>query len=683
MSQLPYKPDDRLLTIEEKTKQERKLSLETKKTIKKKAIAAACFIIATLFLVINVPTIEIAWVTALLMLTIYLFAFEIVDVDVAAITIMVLLGLSGLLAPFIGLEEGKGLIDTNLLFDGFSSNAVMSIVAVMIIGAGLDRTGVMNKLAAFILRISGTSEKTIIPILSGTVAIISSFLQNVGAAALFLPVVARISARSDLSMSRLLMPMGFCAILGGTVTMVSSSPLILLNDLILTSNKTLPEDQQMELWSLFSTTPVGLALVATGVLYFVLFGRFVLPRPKTTSSTESNTAGVNTMQYFHDVYGIDYRLKEVIVTDGSPLIGKKLNDIESVNAIRVIATKRPGEGTYVGPGSLDRDVGITSGMVLGIVSEENDLNAFAEKNKLKLRDQLRTFANDLSASKAGIAEVVIPPRSNLIGKSARDVWLRKTMGLALVGLHREGHTMREGENIRSIPLRSGDTLVVHTQWESLARLKGSHDMVVITTEYPRDESRPHKLGWASLFFLIALFMVLFTDIRLSIALMTGAIGMVLSGVLSINEAYRSVSWKTVFLLASLIPLGLTVEQSGTAKWIAEQTLYVVGDMPVFVVQFSIALLSTFFTLVMSNVGATVLLVPLAINIALGIEGADPAVFALTVAIATSNAFLIPTHQVNALIMGPGGYRVPDFMKAGGIMTLLFLVVMTATMMLFY
>ena len=164
--------------------------------------------------------------------------------------------------------------------------------------------------------------------------------------------------------------------------------------------------------------------------------------------------------------------------------------------------------------------------------------------------------------------------------------------------------------------------------------------------------------------------------------MVGAIGMVLSGVLKIEEAYNAVSWGTVFLLASLIPLGLAVETSGTARWIAEQTLLVVGDMPIWIIQTAIAILATFFTLVMSNVGATVLLVPLAVNIALG-AGADPALFALTVAISTSNSFLIPTHQVNALIMGPGSYRVTDFMRAGGIMTVLFLVVSLSVLNLFY
>jgi di/tricarboxylate transporter len=229
-----------------------------------------------------------------------------------------------------------------------------------------------------------------------------------------------------------------------------------------------------------------------------------------------------------------------------------------------------------------------------------------------------------------------------------------------------------------MPFKAGDTLVVHTNWDSLTRLKNDPDFVVVTTEYPHEEVRPNKVGYAGFFFAIALGLVLFSDLRLSIALLTGALGMVLSGVIKIEEAYTAVSWKTVFLLASLIPLGLAVETSGTAKWIAEQTLSVVGDMPVWVIQSAVAILATFFTLVMSNVGATVLLVPLAVNIAIGV-GANPAIFALTVAIATSNSFLIPTHQVNALIMGPGGYRVPDFLKAGGIMTILFLIV-SMTMM---
>ena len=643
-----------------------RFAINSKQTIKR-AIAAVIFIIIGVILSNVVPSTEIAWVSAILLLTIYLFAFEIVPVDVAAVTIMVLLGLTGLFGANLGLSAP--LVDPTHLFDGFAGNAVISIIAVMIIGAGLDKTGIMGQVASFILKIGGTTEKRVIPLISSTVGFISSFMQNVGAAALFLPVVSRISARTGLPMSRLLMPMGFCAILGGTITMVGSSPLILLNDLILTSNQALPADKQMETWNLFSVTPIGVALVISGILYFVIAGRFVLPVNKT-----EGVEGTSAMQYFKDTYNLDFDLYEMEVPPNSPLIGMMLDDIESSEKIRVIAALRGSEDLRIGPGGLARDIGIEANSILGVIGSAYALRAFADKYRLKVRGDLETFTESLSATKAGIAEVVIPPSSTLIGKSARDVWMRKTYGLSMLALHRGGETYREGEGVRDMPLQAGDTLIVHTTWLALAHLQKDHrNFVVITTEFPHEELRPHKLGFALVFFLIALGLILFSDLRLSISLLVGAMGMVLTGVLSMDEAYQAVSWKTVFLLASLIPLGAAVENSGTAAWIAQQTLELLGGVPGWVLQAAIAVLATFFTLVMSNVGATVLLVPLAVNIAIG-AGADPAVYALTVAIATSNSFLIPTHQVNALIMGPAGYRVPDFMKAGGIMTILFLVV---------
>ena len=620
------------------------------------------------------PSMAIGWTCAILLFTVYLFVFEVVSVDVTAISIMVLLGLTTLLAPYLGLEQG--LVDNQQIFDGFASNAVISIIAVMIIGAGLDKTGVMSRLARYIVRIGGTSETRVIPIVSATVGFISSFMQNIGAAALFLPVVSRISNRSGVPMSRLLMPMGFCAILGGTVTMVGSSPLILLNDLILASNQVLPEDQAMETWSLFSVTPIGVALLLTGIAYFVVAGRYVLPDSAPEGQGQSST-----LKYFQDVYGLDYGLFEVVVPTNSPLVGQALQDIESPWRIRVVAV-RTGNTARIGPGSIARDFGIDAGTTLGILASPVALEAFVNEFGLTSRTQIRTFVDELSPATSGIAEIVVPPNSSLVGNSARDIWMRKTYGMALIALHRAGETFREGDGIRRMEFQPGDVLVVHITWESLTRLKSNRDFVVVTTEFPHEELRPQKVPHAAFFFAIALGLVLFSDLRLSIALLTGAIGMVLSGVLRMEEAYEAISWKTVFLLASLIPLGFAVETSGTARWVAENIVAWVGEMPPWIIQDTLALLATAFTLVMSNVGATVLLVPLAVNIALNV-GADPAVYALTVAIATSNSFLIPTHQVNALIMGPGGYRVPDFMRAGGIMTILFLVVSVTALNLLY
>lgn len=643
----------------------------------KKVIAAVFFILLGLYLSSIVPSIEVAWVTAILLFTIFLFAFEIVEVDVAAVTVMVVLGLTGLLFSYMGLSAP--LVEPKNLFNGFAGNAVMSIIAVMIIGNGLDKTGLMTKVASFILKVGGNTEQRVIPIVSGTVGIISSFMQNVGAAALFLPVVSRISSRTGLPMSRLLMPMGFTAILGGTVTMVGSSPLILLNDLILTSNSALPKNiTPMDTFSIFSVTPIGLALVATGILYFVIAGRFVLPKNKS-----EGTDGTSAVDYIKETYGADYNVYEIRVLDNSPLVGKKVLEIEHEYKMRVVAICAGQKGEPIWP---HRETEIDEGQTLGVIAANRAVKILTDTANVEATTNLTTFSDLLVATKGGIAEVVIPPSSSLIGKTSVELWMRKTYGLAILAIHRGGETTREGDGVRDMQLQAGDTLVGHIMWDSLARLEKDHkNFVVVTTEYPHEETRPHKLGFALFFFAVALGLILLPDILnslfglnipkvlLSIALLTGALGMVLSGVLSMDEAYEAVSWKTVFLLASLIPLGFAVQSSGTAAWIADATLTLMGDVPTWVLQAVIAILATFFTLVMSNVGATVLLVPLAVNIAIG-AGADPAVFALTVAIATSNSFLIPTHQVNALIMGPGGYRVPDFLRAGGVMTILFLIV---------
>lgn len=651
------------------------------KAVLKKLIAAGVFLLIALYVATIVPTTGVAWAMAILLLTVYLFAFEVVDVDVAAIVIMVLLGLTALFAPLMGLDEA--MVPADSLFNGFSSNAVISIIAVMIIGAGLDKTGLMSQVAVFILKVGGKTEKRIIPIISGTVGIISSFMQNVGAAALFLPVVSRISNRSGIPKSRLLMPMGFCAILGGTVTMIGSSPLILLNDLILTSNQTLDSTHQMHTWGLFSVTPIGLSLIITGILYFLIAGRYVLP-----AANETENEHETTLEYLQRTYNIKFKLLEVELGKDSPLLGRKLLEVETERNVRVIAMKE-GSQVRAGVDSLDRDLEFKEGHVLGLVGLPEREQSFIDREKLIIHRGTPIFGDLLSDKQSGMAEIVIPNDSSLIGKSAIDVWMRKRYGISLMAILRNGEVIyaedqehEDIDEIRKVPFQAGDMIMVYTTWEALERLEKDRDFIIITADYPRkEEVRPNKLGWALGFFGIALALVLFTDLKLSIALLTGAIGMILSGVLNIDEAYEAVSWKTVFLLASLIPLGYAVESTGTAKWIAEGVLTVVGDLPIWGIQTVLAILATIFTLVMSNVGATVLLVPLAVNIAIGI-GANPSVFALIVALATSNSFLIPTHQVNALIMGPAGYRVPDFMKAGGVMTILFLVVLITTLNLF-
>ena len=599
-------------------------------------------------------------VLMLLGLTVFLFVFEIVRVDIAAVCIMVLIGL-------------LGLVPGEQLFNGFASNAVISVIAVMIIGAGLDRTGVMNVVAAFIVRFGGRSEPRIMTMMSSTVGVSSGFMQNTGATALFLPVVSRISARLDLPLSRLLMPMGFCAIVGGTITMVGSSPLILLNDLILTSNRSLPPGAEaMQPFGLFAVAPIGIALLLAALIYFLLIGKLMLP----TEGAKRPAAPGRTKRYFADVYGIEGDVYEVLVTVDSPLVGMRIAEAEDLEGAPLMLAIQNTDKPRLAPPAEEM---IWVGTVLGVMGTREQVGEFALRNHLRLQPRLRTFGNLFNPTRAGISEVVIPPGSRLIGQTIGEARLRQRFGISVLAINRREEIIIN--QLREQPLQVGDCLVSHSTWRDLASVARDKDFIV-ATDIPKEEQRPQKVPHALGFFGLSLYLILFTDFQLSIALLTGAIGMILTGVLSMDEAYQSVSWSTVFLMASLIPLGFAMEVTGTAAWLAQQVLDLLGEVPEIFFQIALAVLATVFTLVMSNVGATVLLVPIAINIALA-TGGNPAVYALIVGLATSNAFILPTHPVNALIMGPGGYKVKDFIRVGGLMSVLFLVVMLTVLNLIY
>lgn len=599
-------------------------------------------------------------VLMLLGLTVALFVLEIVRLDVAAISIMVLVGL-------------LGLIPSDQLFSGFASNAVIAIIAVMILGAGLDRTGVMNTVSSFIVKVGGPSESRIRSMISTTVGVTSSFMQNVGATALFLPVVSRISARLDLPLSRLLMPMGFSAIVGGTLTMVGSSPLILLNDLIRTSNRSLPPGAEaMQPFHLFDVTLVGLALLISTLVFFLIAGPALLPR----SEEKRPASPGRTKNYFKEVYGIEGDVYEMLVTVDSPLVGMRIAEAENLPDSPLMLAIQNTDSPRLAPPA---DEMIWVGTVLGVMGTREQVGEFALANNLRLQPRLRTFGSLFNPTRAGISEVVIPPGSRLIGQTIGEARLRSRFGISVLAINRRNEIITQ--DLREEVLQVGDCLVSHSTWRDLANLARDKDFIV-ATDIPKEEQRPQKVVHAVSFFGLSLILILFTEFQLSVALMAGAIGMVLTGVLSMDEAYQAVSWKTVFLMAGLIPLGIAMEVTGTAAWLAQQVLAMLGDVPQLVIQIVLATMATLFTLVMSNVGATVLLVPIAINIALA-TGGNPAVYALLIALATSNAFILPTHPVNALIMGPGGYKVRDFVRVGGFMSVLYMVVMLAGLNLLF
>jgi di/tricarboxylate transporter len=594
---------------------------------------------------------EIAIVLALIVFTMAMFTLEWVRADAVALLVLVVLGVAKLVP-----------IDT--LFDGFAGDAVMAIVATMILGAGLDRTGVLAFAASFILRLSGGVEQRLLLVLCGLTGALSAFMQNPAVTALFLPVVSRLSSRTGLPLSRLLLPMACCIILGGTLTMVGNSPQILLNDLIASVNRNLPSGADaIDPIRMFTVTPIGLILLAFGLAYFVLGWEKLLPqRDDRAGATPSKTE-----TYFASTYGIDGEVIEVLVTAESPLVGLSIGELEAQPGTPLVLAIKTGDEARLAPPA---DQMIWVGTVLGLLGKREVINEWAAGNAVRVLARLRNFGDMFNSARAGIAEAVVPPTSRYVGEKVGDLRLRKRYGISVLAVNRGVKILRD--DIRQVAIRSGDTIVFHGFWKDLSQAAEDRDFVVVT-DYPKEEMRPQKIWNAVAFFALAIGLALFSDVPLPEALMVGAIGMLLTGVLSMDEAYQAIGWKTVFLMACLIPLGWATDATGAAAWVAQELLLVLGDVQPWKLQIAVALLTTFFTMVMSNVGATIVMVPMGINIALA-ANANPAEFALIVVLSASNNFVSHSNPVMAIIAGPGGYGAKELWRVGGPLSLAYLIV---------
>ncbi|MCE5234228.1 MAG: SLC13 family permease [Mizugakiibacter sp.] len=606
-------------------------------------------------------TTDMMLVLGLVAFTVLMLVLEWIRADVVALLVIVAIGITQLMPA----EQ---------LFEGFAGNAVISLIAIMIMGAGLDRTGVLSRTAGLILRLAGGVETRLGLLINAIVGGLSSIIQSQALSALFLPVVSRVSARTGVPLKRLLLPMA-CMILAGTnTTLISNSPLILLNDLIVSANRNLPPGAQtIETFSLFAITPVGVTLLLAGLAFFATVGPRLLP---SDDDKQKVTPG-RTESYFAETYGIAGEVLELIVTAESPLVGMSIGEAEQLQGAPLILAIKNGNESRLAPPS---DQMIWVGTVLGVLGAREQVGEFAQNQLCRMSTRLRALGDMFNPSRAGISEAVVPPSSHFVKQPIGELRLRKRYGISVLAVHRGDQVFRE--DLRKISLRAGDTLVLHGFWRDLAMAAEERDFVVVT-DIPQEEQRPAKLWHAVAFFALALGLGLFSGIKLAVALMTGAVGMLLTGVLTMDEAYRAINWKTVFITACLIPLGWSMDSTGAAAWLAQEIMRYLGDMPQWTLQASVALLTLLFSQVMSNVGATVMMVPMAINIALA-SGGNPALYAMVVAISASNTFLIPSASpVLLIVAGPGGYRTKDFARVGIPLTLLLLATMLVAVNLLF
>ena len=588
-------------------------------------------------------------VLLILVATVVMLVFEFIRIDVAALLCMLALGWTGVLEPHEALS-------------GFSSHAVIAMMAVMILGQGVAKTGIMDRFSRAVLKRAGTNKPRVIGLMSLSVGLLSGFIQNIGAAALFLPGVLNISRRGKIPASSLIMPIGFAAIIGGTLTMVGSGPMILINDLL--------RGAGMEPYGLFSVTPVGILLLLTGIGFFFLLGRYVLPESPTRHTS------VSVQEKLIEALHLPHKIWHFSIPQNSALIGKSTekSGVWDRFDLHILALCRDKDLNY----APWRETKFEAGQELAVLGQEEDVGKFASAYNLIEKKQDSRFANLNDPDRAGFAEIIVPPRSEMVGQTLRRFSFRKRYAVEPIMLFSRGQELRGDFSDHQI--LSGDTIIVHGLWDHLSKLKEGSDFVVVTpfTAEKKDQS---KAWLAALCFLGAVGLALM-GAPIAMAFFTGAVAMVLTRVLTIQEAYQAISWKVVFLLAGLIPLGLAMQQTGTASFLAEKVMTLVqGGHPIVIV-LSVALLSTFFSLFMSNVGAIVVLAPLVMSMA-KIGGLDPRPMALLAAVCVANSFILPTHQVNALMMSSGGYRNADYFRAGSGMTMVFLFVAVIMFYFFY
>jgi di/tricarboxylate transporter len=587
-------------------------------------------------------TSEMMLILGLVGFTMVMFTVEWIRTDVLALLILVTLGISGI-------------VPGDQLFDGFAGDAVVAIMAMMILGAGLDRTGVLAQAASFMLRLSNGDERRLLMILCVITGLISAVMQNPAVVALFLPVVSRISTRTGVPISRLLLPMTCCIILGGTITMVGNSPQILLNDLLMAVNRNLPSGAStMEPVGMFGVTPIGLALLLMGLGYFYRYW----PRLQPPVADEGLAVNPGTTEvYFQQMYGIEGEIIELRLLEGSPLIGRSIGDLEKEPGMPLILAIKSGEESRLAPPA---DLVVNKDTILGVLGQVETVQEWASTRHVHCLKGTPHFTAMFNPSNAGVSEAVIPPSSRFIGQTVGELRLRKRFGVSMLALGRSGTIYRE--DVRSKTVRAGDILVLHGGWRDLTHAAEDRDFIVVT-DYPKEEERPHRVRHALAFFLVSMLMALLSNLPLPIALLAGAVGMLLTGVLNMDEAYRAINWKTIVVMASLIPLGSAMDASGAAAWVAQQLMAMLGDVPVWALQLAVAILTTLFAQVMSNVGATIVMVPMAVNIALA-ANANPIVFALIATLSASNNFTSMTNPALSLVTGPAGYTSKDLMRAG-------------------
>ncbi len=567
---------------------------------------------------------DITLTLTILLVAILLFATGWVRMDVVSLMILVSVAVTGL----VSVEEA---------FSGFSNPAVITVGAMFILGAGISYTGAISALGEKLVNLTGNSENKLVAAIMVTVAFFSAFINNIGATAVLMPIIMMISGKTKIPPSKLLIPLAFGSLLGGVCTLIGTPPNILMNILL--------QEYAGESFSMFSFTPIGVVLLGVGIAYMAFIGRHLLPSRKSGTLTEA--------------YQVKEYITEVEVLKGSPLHGKTIaqSSLERDLNMKVRAIMR-NKKKYPQP---KRNRKIFEGDVLFLEGDSQGILKVRKSKGLAVVPERDNPVPSTSETDIVVVEASLAPNSDMVGKTLRQVRFADTHGLTVLAMWRSGAPVVR--KVDHVTLKFGDVLLLQGPEEKVRHLGQEHGFLLLGGVGPvayhpgRAPTAVATMGGVILLSATGVMPIM-------LAATLGSLVMILTRCLTIKEAYDSIDWPIIILIAGTLPLGHAMENSGAAKVLANMIIGGVGDFGPWVVLGAVFLITFCLTEVMSHAAAAVLVAPIAYNTALDLA-VSPKPFFMAVAIAASMCFMTPiSHQSNALVMGPGGYKFFDYTKVG-------------------
>jgi di/tricarboxylate transporter len=574
------------------------------------------------------------WITlAILAAAVVLFVLDRVRADAVALGVLALLLLTGIVSPEAGLS-------------GFSHPATVTVAAMFVLSAGLERTGAVDRVGAILGRVGQRSHTLGMVVMMAAVAAVSAFINNTAAVAILLPTVVAMARDTRMSPSKLLIPLSFASLFGGMCTLIGTSTNILVSSLA--------ERAGHAPLGMFELSGMGLILAAAGTVYMLTAGRRLLPDRGRAASELT------------DEFEMGDYLAELEVAPRSALVGQPLGSSEVGRSpdLDVLALVRAG-ATMSLP---RRDTLMEAGDVLRVHCDLQTLHALRRRTGLRPRIHRQWHDDELETEGAVLIEAVVAPSSTLIGETVASSGLRDRYSAAVLAIRH--HDQLRHTNLDATELAAGDALLLEMPKHRTERLRRSRDFVVVSVRTPV-ERRSSRLLCALAIVAGVVTLAALGVLPIVVAAVAGSLAMVVGGCLRLDEAYTAIDWQVVFLLGGLLSLGTALETTGTAAVLAHQLVGVVGDLGPRAVVAALYLLTSVLTAVMSNNATALLLTPIAFGIAESL-GVDPRPLLVTVAFAASASFMTPVgYQTNLLVYGPGSYRFADYLKVGTPLNLLF------------